>query len=496
VKMSYMQLPYAQESTSSLANAPGILLQRQCACRQRSDSAGECESCRRRRKGNLQRSAMHSSPISQVPPIVHEVLRSPGAPLDAETRAFMEPRFEHDFSQVRVHSDARAAESARAVNSLAYTVGRDIVFGSGRFVPETSQGRRLIAHELTHVVQQSNSTRLLPQSAMSEPEDASEREADAAAGNLVSDQGMSIAGINPTELQVSREFDPFGESLPPSEEPKRPKGSTLPYREATELAECIRIMGDANRDYCRQTVLGEPPPAPFRAPASLSVNPVEVRPRGTDGVNTAMVTVTGAAPGSRLLRPTVTAVANSGGHQHNDQRPMGTISPASRTADASGRADFTYRSNQSGGTETITANVAGDVVQANIDIRVPDLLELTAGADYDLVGQTANHPDNHFATAATIASLQQIAANYEAHKVANNLPGWPRVAYNDISLVRGGIFDINGDWAPPHQTHRNGRIVDFRINNLNAAQRAVLRGIINAEGGAILNEGNHWHLTF
>lgn len=89
-----------------------------------------------------------------MPPIVQEVLSSSGQPLDAATHAFMEPRFGHDFSRVRVHTDARAAESARAINALAYTVGRDIVFGSGQYAPSTHQGRRLMAHELTHVVQQ------------------------------------------------------------------------------------------------------------------------------------------------------------------------------------------------------------------------------------------------------------------------------------------------------------------------------------------------------
>lgn len=89
-----------------------------------------------------------------VPLIVHEVLRSPGHPLDANTRAFMEPRFGHDFSGVRVHSDTKAAESARAVNALAYTVGRDVMFGAGQYQPATNIGRNLMAHELTHMVQQ------------------------------------------------------------------------------------------------------------------------------------------------------------------------------------------------------------------------------------------------------------------------------------------------------------------------------------------------------
>jgi LysM repeat protein len=90
-----------------------------------------------------------------APPVVHDVLRSPGQPLDVTTRAFMEPRFGHDFSKVRVHADARAAEASRMVNALAYTAGRDVVFAAGRYAPQTSTGRRLLAHELTHVVQQS-----------------------------------------------------------------------------------------------------------------------------------------------------------------------------------------------------------------------------------------------------------------------------------------------------------------------------------------------------
>ena len=98
------------------------------------------------------------SPMT-APPMVHEVLNSPGQSLDFATRAFFEPRFGHDFSQVRVHTDERAEQSARDVNAHAYTVGHDIVFGAGKFSPATQDGRRLLAHELTHVVQQNwNST--------------------------------------------------------------------------------------------------------------------------------------------------------------------------------------------------------------------------------------------------------------------------------------------------------------------------------------------------
>lgn len=86
-------------------------------------------------------------------PIVRKVVRSHGQPLDAATRAFMEPRFGWDFSRVRVHCDEAAAQSAEHLNADAYTVANSVVFGPGRFSPGTHEGRRLIAHELTHVLQ-------------------------------------------------------------------------------------------------------------------------------------------------------------------------------------------------------------------------------------------------------------------------------------------------------------------------------------------------------
>ncbi len=133
-------------------------LQRKCACGQHTIAGGECEECRAKREGLLQRAAINAAPTNSVPPIVHDVLNSTGQSVDAGTRAFMEPRFGHDFSQVRVHTDSRAAESAQAVNALAYTVGRNVVFGTGQYAPGTSVGRQLLAHELVHTIQQSSSS--------------------------------------------------------------------------------------------------------------------------------------------------------------------------------------------------------------------------------------------------------------------------------------------------------------------------------------------------
>ncbi len=193
----------ALQTTSRAASSPssGYLLQRACACGGAAGLAGECEECKTKKflGKPLQTKLAVSQPgdefeqeadrvaeqvmrmpdaelnrqhrdigtpliqrratsgdtgVMEAPPIVHNVLNSPGQPLDAATRAFFEPRFGHDFSQVRVHADAEAEASARSINVRAYTVGHHIAFGTGRFAPGTGEGNRLLAHELSHVVQQ------------------------------------------------------------------------------------------------------------------------------------------------------------------------------------------------------------------------------------------------------------------------------------------------------------------------------------------------------
>lgn len=132
----------------------GARLQR-CSCGKSTGTGTQCEECKSQAM-QLQRSAAASSGNATAPPIVHEVLNSSGRPLDAATRNFMEPRFGADFSNVRVHTDGKAAESAKAVDALAYTVGNHMVFGRGQDETTTTSGKSLVAHELTHVLQQRN----------------------------------------------------------------------------------------------------------------------------------------------------------------------------------------------------------------------------------------------------------------------------------------------------------------------------------------------------
>jgi hypothetical protein len=117
----------------------------------------KCAECEEEKdEGALQRKESGSAVTAPAtaPPIVNKALSSPGQPLDTATRAFFEPRFGHDFSGVRVHTDAQAAESTGKVSALAYTIGKHIAFAPGQYSPTTPGGQRLLAHELVHVAQQ------------------------------------------------------------------------------------------------------------------------------------------------------------------------------------------------------------------------------------------------------------------------------------------------------------------------------------------------------
>lgn len=150
----------AVASDRSLASA-GLSLTRIAASGVQCKDAAEPESDEEEmeHKVPLQRKVASDSFTPPAPSVVEEALANPRQPLDSSTRQRMEARFGYDFSKVQVHTGANAERSARGLNALAYTVGRDVVFGEGRFTPNTTKGQRLIAHELTHVVQQSGTDR-------------------------------------------------------------------------------------------------------------------------------------------------------------------------------------------------------------------------------------------------------------------------------------------------------------------------------------------------
>ncbi len=127
---------------SSSTRNPPLAIQRKCAC------GGQCDECKREHADLIR-----GGPAT-VPSVVREVLATAGHPLERASRSFMERRFGRDFSNVRIHSDDKAAESAQAIGALAFTRGAHIVFAAKQYAPQSNDGRRLLAHELVHTVQQ------------------------------------------------------------------------------------------------------------------------------------------------------------------------------------------------------------------------------------------------------------------------------------------------------------------------------------------------------
>jgi hypothetical protein len=152
----------------------------------------------------LQRKAADTDTMETAPPIVDRALASPGRPLDAGTRAFMASRFSHDFGRVRIHDDALAADSARAVRARAYTVGQHIVFAAGQYRPHTRDGAGLLAHELAHTVQQGGQARTSAggRLGVSPAGDTAEREAASAAYDVM--LGLKPALVIGSSLPVLR----------------------------------------------------------------------------------------------------------------------------------------------------------------------------------------------------------------------------------------------------------------------------------------------------
>ena len=187
--------PYEQEAdrvAEQVMRMPDPTIQRTCApC-----AAGgpPCPKCADEKKPTVQRKAdLPAAPAQQGVPdyFIHDL--GSGQPLDSATRAFFEPRFGYDFSNVRLHADHHAAESAKAAGARAYTVGEHIVFGSRQFSPGTTSGRELMAHELTHVIQQGRAD------VTRQPEEETDD------GRLPEDDRLSVSS---STLNVSRQVTP------------------------------------------------------------------------------------------------------------------------------------------------------------------------------------------------------------------------------------------------------------------------------------------------
>jgi hypothetical protein len=178
-----------------------------------------------RMKANAPEPSVPASPAT-------DVLHRPGQPLDAATRAFMEFRFGHDFSHVRIHADNEAERSAAALQARAYTVGNRIVFGTGQYAPATASGRRLIAHELTHVLQQGPTPRAMRQ----RQSEATSPEKD---DDELRSQGMEVGGMPNSDPVQVRQHGGVRVSRDLAIEPTRPNAAE-PVLTVEQIQEAIR----------------------------------------------------------------------------------------------------------------------------------------------------------------------------------------------------------------------------------------------------------------
>lgn len=159
--------------------------------------------------GEVHRDAVGAGP-AYAPPIVRQVIGSGGTSLPDSTRLDMARRLGHDFADVKIHTDARAGQSALEVAARAYTVEKHVVFAPGEYQPENADGARLLAHELVHTLQPvaGRSGRI------SDPTEPAEREAAAVAERAVSDNGSSEAAHTVQQSQPGLARLPFGIRLP------------------------------------------------------------------------------------------------------------------------------------------------------------------------------------------------------------------------------------------------------------------------------------------
>ena len=236
---------------TALAASPGRcdavpVLQRKCACGgSASPLTGECEECQRKRALGLQtRRAAGGAPgggtpaARSTPAAVAQGLGSPGVRLGGAVRSFFEARFGQDFGNIRIHADAGAAASARALGAEAYTCGSDVVFGPGHYDVASPRGLRLMAHELTHVVQQRSGLRAERASASNATErgsasasDAAEREAEGNAARLATGEPLRFAERAPAVARRAAD-----ETTTTVAEPASPPGCTLAQHHAIEPA--------------------------------------------------------------------------------------------------------------------------------------------------------------------------------------------------------------------------------------------------------------------
>ena len=224
----------------------GAVLQRKCACGKHTGGSGECDECRKKAQSLHRKVSTDHVSIATGDHVSGEVIRGvldrSGEPLDPKSRELFEPRFGRDFSQVRLHTDAAASESALAVGASAYPVGRHIAFRSGEYAPDTKPGQHLLAHELAHVAQQ-RSQDVSPSAALeiSDPSDSAEHEAERVADSMV--DGIAHAQSEPGPAHTTHAAAGVARLVSPRQTSCAPNANGAPADPVADLTAMDELAG-------------------------------------------------------------------------------------------------------------------------------------------------------------------------------------------------------------------------------------------------------------
>ncbi|MFL5494369.1 MAG: hypothetical protein ACJ8DC_08310 [Gemmatimonadales bacterium] len=288
-------------------------------------------------------------------------------------------------------------------------------------------------------------------------------------------------------------------------------------------ARVIRLIGDASqatalaKTNLRLAELGTPSRAATAsrlAMAALAASDLfEIRPAGTGLAPTSYTysAAWGCADESTggVWQPTTViidgwtaeAAPQTGGHVHDAaSKPVGTWNPVSGATSGDGVWTTNFTAPPFAGTANLRYRVTGATrctgtaqVAVTYSIVVPGLVALGASAEYDLIGQTSTHPDNHYGVQSFVAKLQSLASTFRSKYQS-------KLAYNDMSLASGGWFDLSAGWGGAHAEHRVGRNADLRTNGLTGKQLKFVRIEWSALGGSVHDETDtgapHYHLRY
>jgi len=202
-------------------------------------------------------------------------------------------------------------------------------------------------------------------------------------------------------------------------------------------------------------------------------------------------------PPGATVTISLTRVANTGGHSHSNSGtgPAGSVTPSSFVLGPNypQNQQVVVRAAAASGTLLLTSRFSAgspSVLTSNIYVRVPGLAGFGGGKGITLTGATQTHPTNHFGLPALNNMVAQLGAKFY-DKFNKN------IFVNDMSLAEGGLFDHKATWAPPHQTHRDGRRVDINSTSMDDEQRLFFETTAKSIGfRAVVLETNppHWHL--